>query len=430
MPRQVSVAGAQCSIRALAAIAGAAGITSRGTGQCLWRPCRLFSLDPWSVQKSNVSLTPTLPPPGRPRVAALARLSLRFSKRARGDAGADTACVQAFPGVDQPSDPSATPHFRADPRLQPGSGRTGGLITLVALAILLPVAKAVRGQGEGEAPRTEWSLEAGLGFEYDTNVSVDEVDLSSGQSDYATTADLKLGMRHRLTDRTQAAMTYDLSSSNYREFSRVDRVTQILGGDISTQLGKSSAGLSAYLIDSRLDGEPFLRFVRLSPSLSGFTSQRWFARGAYVYSERDINQRARRNAQTHSAEGDLYYFHRGLRSYFNLGYRYRDEDAVADELDFRAHSLKLRYLRRFDLWKRQAKAEIALRYEVRDYLFDEPTIDERRRDDRLRWKLDFEIPVSARLTWQAYYSYGDYVSNLPRADFIQTIVGTRLQFTW
>jgi hypothetical protein len=304
------------------------------------------------------------------------------------------------------------------------------LSPLAALVVALFAADRVAGQGDGEAPRTEWSLEAGLGFEYDTNVSVDEVDLSSGQSDYATTADLKLGLRHKLTGATQASLTYDVSSSDYREFSRVDRLTQILGGDVSTQLSKSSAGLSAYLIDSRLDGDAFLRFVRVSPSLSGFTSQRWFARGAYVYSEREIDQRAERNAQTHSAEGDLYYFHRGLRSYFNLGYRYRDENAVADELDFRAHSLKLRYLRRFDLWERQAKAEIALRYEVRDYLSDEPTIEERRQDDRLRWKLDFEIPITARFTWQAYYSYGEYVSNLPRADFTQTIVGTRLQYAW
>ncbi|CAN0594612.1 unnamed protein product, partial [Ectocarpus sp. 12 AP-2014] len=79
---------------------------------------------------------------------------------------------------------------------------------------------------------------------------------------------------------------------------------------------------------------------------------------------------------------------------------------------------------------KRAKAEIALRYEVRDYLSDEPTIDEPRGDDRWRWKLDFEIPLSERFTWQSYYSYGDYISNLPRADFTQNILGTRLQYRW
>ena len=44
--------------------------------------------------------------------------------------------------------------------------------------------------------------------------------------------------------------------------------------------------------------------------------------------------------------------------------------------------------------------------------------------------MDFEVPLNDRLTWQWYYSYGDYVSNLPRADFTQNILGTRLQLAW
>ena len=137
-----------------------------------------------------------------------------------------------------------------------------------------------------------------------------------------------------------------------------------------------------------------------------------------------------RNADTHTAEIDLYYFHRGLRSYLNFGYRYRDEDSVAPELSFSGHAVKLRYIRRVMFGQRQVKGEIAVRYEVRDYRADEPTIGEPREDDRLRIKMDAEIPLSNKLSWQLYYSYGDYVSNLPRADFTQTIIGTRLQWTW
>ncbi|MEM1187232.1 MAG: surface lipoprotein assembly modifier [Pseudomonadota bacterium] len=316
------------------------------------------------------------------------------------------------------------PVFFQRQRFASGFGR------LLAACLCLFATSPGQAQGGATAPATSWRLEAGAGVEYDSNVSVDEVDLSSGQSDYAITADFKISARHRFDSATVGTLTYDVGRSDYSEFSRVDRLTHIVGADVSTDLGKSSAGLSIYYIDSRLDEEAFLNFLRVSPSMSGFLSQRWFARGAYVYSERDIDARPLRDASTHSAEADLYYFHRGLRSYANVGYRFRDENAVADELDFLAHSLKFRYIRRFDLWKRKAKTEFALRYEVRDYRSEEPTISERRKDDRLRLKLDFEIPINDRFTWQAYYSYGDYESNLPRADFIQTIVGTRLQYTW
>ena len=277
---------------------------------------------------------------------------------------------------------------------------------------------------------TRWTAEAGIGYEYDTNVSVDEVDLTSGQSDTAWMVDFELGMRHQFSDKTTAGLTYDISQSKYSEFSRVDRLTQIAGADLSHDLGRARAGLSAYYIDSRLDNEAFLQYVRVSPSLAGFLARKWFARGAYVYSEREIEERPQRDATTHTGELDLYYFHRGLRSYLNIGFRYRDEDAVAPELDFAAHALKLRYIRRFELLGQKSKAEVALRYEVRDYSNDEPTIGEPRNDDRLRVKFDLEIPISAKLTWQASASYGDYVSNLPRADFRQTIVSTRLQYVW
>ncbi|WP_439106086.1 surface lipoprotein assembly modifier [Congregibacter sp.] len=302
----------------------------------------------------------------------------------------------------------------------------------ISIAMLCAcAASAIVAQESGEsASKTRWSAEVGVGGEYDTNVSVDEVDLSSGQSDYAAILDLELGVKHSFNDRTEASLNYDVSSSTYQEFSAVDRLTHILGADINTDLGSSNASLSAYYIDSQLDGNDFLKYTRISPSLSGFLSQRWFARGAYVYSEREIDNRSQRDAETHTGELDFYYFHRGLRSYLNLGYRYREEDAVADELDFNAHSLKLRYIRRFDAWERKIKVEAALRYEVRDYNSDEPTIEEPRNDDRLRVKFDLELPLTQRLNWQWYLSYGDYVSNLPRADFTQTIFGTRLQYSW
>ncbi|MFT4769505.1 MAG: hypothetical protein ACI8RN_002650 [Glaciecola sp.] len=300
----------------------------------------------------------------------------------------------------------------------------------LAILCLLVTSPAVAQESDDSVSKTRWRAEVGVGGEYDTNVSVDEVDLSSGQSDYATIIDLELGVKRTFSERTEASLNYDVSKSSYQEFSAVDRLTHIVGADISTDVGSSNASLSAYYIDSQLDGEAFLKYIRISPSLSGFLSRRWFARGAYVYSEREIDNRAQRDAETQTGELDLYFFHRGLRSYFNLGYRYRDEDAVADELDFDAHSLKLRYIRRVDLMERKVKLEAALRYEVRNYNSAEPTIGEPRTDDRMRLKLDLEIPLTQKFTWQWYLSYGDYISNLPRADFTQTIFGTRLQYTW
>jgi hypothetical protein len=299
-------------------------------------------------------------------------------------------------------------------------------LCLFALAALAAGAAAQ----EGEERAREWRGEVGVGAEYDTNVSVDEVDVTSGESDSAWLVDFELGVTQPLGKQTDLNLNYDFSQATYERFSRVDRQTHILGADLGTDLGKANTGVSAYYINSRLDGDPFLEYLRLSPSLSGFLAKKWFARGAYVFSERRIEDRADRDATTHSGEADLYYFHRGLRSYFNIGYRYRDEDATAARFDFRSHGLKLRYIRRFDLFDRQAKVELAWRFEARRYLSPTPSIGVDREDDRSRWKLDLELPLTRRLALHTYASQGNYDSNLPRADFTQTIVGARLSYGW
>lgn len=301
---------------------------------------------------------------------------------------------------------------------------------LLAVAIVCGNIAAAEDSTQTTDFSRSYSATIGAGREYDSNVSVSEVDATSGESDYAWTLDMGVGLKQALGQKTELSLNYDFSQSRYDKFSFVDRQTHIVGANLSTDLTGTKAGLSAYYINSRLDGDPFLEYLRLSPSLSGFLSKRWFARGAYVYAERTINRRNDRDADTHSLEGDLYYFHRGLRSYFNIGYRYRDENTVLDSLDFTSHGIKLRYIRRFTIVGTQAKGEISWRYEERRYLSPDPVIEEKRADNRGRLKLDLEIPLGQRTTLAWYYSFGDFTSNLPRADFDQTIVGTRVELKW
>ena len=158
--------------------------------------------------------------------------------------------------------------------------------------------------------------------------------------------------------------------------------------------------------------------------------RKWFARGAYVYFNKSIDTRPDRDADTHSGELDLYYFLRGLRSYFNVGYRYRDENAEGARYDYTSNAVKLRYIQRFEVFSRIAKLELAWRYEDRDYSSETPSIGEDRDDERHRWRADFEIPLVGRSSMQVYSGYADYDSNYPQADYTQTVVGTRFMYSW
>ena len=302
--------------------------------------------------------------------------------------------------------------------------------SILATAAWISATPAWAAQNPEKLAPAQYSAEVGLGGEYDSNVSVEEVDRSSNQGDYALTMDASLEAKKELSKTAEVAATYDFSQSLYDEFSQVDRQTHILGTDLALDLDALDTGISLYYINSRLDNEKFLELYRVSPSVSGFLARKWFARAAYVYSDKSIENRPGRDANTNSGEVDLYYFHRGLRSYFNLGYRYKDEDADADRLDYTSNSLKLRYIRRFELFSRLAKLELAWRYEDRDYSSVTASIGEDRSDERNRWRADFEIPMIGQSSVQVYYSYADYESNYPQADYTQNLFGIRFLYRW
>jgi len=275
-----------------------------------------------------------------------------------------------------------------------------------------------------------FSAEVAVGTEYDNNVAIDELDASSNQSDYALTLDAELSVDKPLTDSTELGLSYDFSQNLYREFDEVDRQTHILGANLEQDFSAADAGLTLFYIDSRLAGDSFLQLFRVSPSVSGFIGKKWFARGAYVYSSKTLEQNRNRNAQTNAGEADLYFFRRGLRSYFNLGYRYRVENAQAEQFDYQSNSVKLRYVHRIELRRRSIKLEFAWRYEDRDYDSLTPSIAMKRADQRQRIQVDAEIPVMENAAVQIYAGFGDYTSNYNPADYDQSIVGSRFIYRW
>ncbi len=283
-------------------------------------------------------------------------------------------------------------------------------------------------------PATTYSAEIGIGGEYDTNVTIDELDTSIRQGDYALTLDGKMGLRKYVTRDTDLRLSYDFSQDMFQEFSRLNRQSHILGANLGMKIQPLDTGLSFFYVNSLLDGKSFLEIYRVSPSLSGFINRKVFSRAAYVFADKRIEDRSERDAKTHTGELDIYYFARGLRSYFNVGYRFKSEDATLERLDYRAHAAKLRYIRRIDFDDKVLKLELAYRYEDRDYSGSTPGIGsgagEGRKDRRHRWQADLEYPVTENSAVQLYVGYSDYKSNFDVSDYEQGIVGTRFVYRW
>ncbi|MFV0476645.1 MAG: surface lipoprotein assembly modifier [Parahaliea sp.] len=300
----------------------------------------------------------------------------------------------------------------------------------VITALLSLLCATVQAAQNSDKRQTRFSAEVAIGAEYDSNVAIDELDTSSSKSDNALTLDADLSLKTALSEHTELNLSYDFSQNIYQDFGELNRQTHILGTSIEQDFERIDTGLSLFYISSLLDGDSFLTLYRISPSLSGFIGKKWFGRSALVYSDKSLEQNSDRDAQTHTVELDLYYFARGLRSYINVGYRYKDENAEAEHYDYGSNGIKLRYIHRFELPSRTLKLELAWRYEDRHYRHDTPAINRKRSDQRQRWQLDVEIPILKNSAVQLYSSYGNYDSNYWPADYDQLVTGSRFIHRW
>lgn len=277
---------------------------------------------------------------------------------------------------------------------------------------------------------TEVGADVFFGIEHDSNVAVDEVDRSTNLGDIGRRFGGGIRVNHDFSEDVSGKISYGFNAIDYAEFDRLSRQTHTLSTGLTRNMGSLKGNVNYFFTNSRLDNSNFLTYHRVSPSLSGFVSKRWFFRGGYVYGDKTLKQRPGRDATSHGLETDAYYFWRGLRRYFNLGYAYKTENSRADRFDFSGHTVKLRAVQRLELGANLSTLEGGLRYEQRDYQSLTPSIGENRFDDRIKVFIRLDYALTKRLTWRIYADYSDYQSNLPSADYDQTVLGTEIKFSF
>ncbi len=288
---------------------------------------------------------------------------------------------------------------------------------------------AVHAQSENESGRTFFA-EVEAGAEYDSVVSLDELDLSNDVGDQALILEASLGLEQTLAPDTELDLRYSYSVLDYQDVSEVDQSSHILSGDLKTAVGDADVGLAGFYVNSDLNNDPFLELARVSPYVSGFFTKGWFARAAYVYTDKSNDVNPGRDATASIGEIDIYHFPAGQRWFFNVGYKYRDEDASAARFDYSGNTYKLRFVQRLTLWERDARFELGFRRLDRDYSSVTPSIGEERFDRRDRTQAQLELELSERLDLELYYNYSDWESNLPSVDFHQHVAGFRFRYRW
>lgn len=271
-----------------------------------------------------------------------------------------------------------------------------------------------------------FSAEFSAGVEYDDNVSVIDIDNNTGADDFAAVFDGEIEFAPDIGEDSELAFGYSFSQSLYETFDDFNLQSHLASIDASHDLGIFEIGGAYRFAHSRLGGASFLTLNQFSPSIARFFGESLYLRGEYTYTDRNFIGRTDRDGDSHAGAGDAYFFMNGAKTYIALGYRWEKEDAVDPQFDFQGDAFRARFSQRFPVGSRDGHFRAGYRYEIRDYSSITPSISALREDKRHRFNAEVEVPIGKALFARVNAEYGDFQSNLPAADFNQTVVSARI----
>ncbi|MDL0432895.1 surface lipoprotein assembly modifier [Marinobacter sp. TBZ242] len=293
-----------------------------------------------------------------------------------------------------------------------------------------------------EHARLNGHLEAG--FEHDSNVTVDEIDTSSDQSDEAQVFDAGLEGVLKPTEPLNITLGYSLSGRRYQSLDQFDQDIHLLSADISYDFDPVTIGTSYHYSHTTLGADPFLDFRRAGIYLGSLVGENVYLLASVQDKRKDFDDSDARDADIRGASLDSFFFFNQARSYLLLGLDGDREDAEADAYDNDLLRVRVALVHRFTLGGEDNRFRLGWRYEDRDYdqvtvtssdpLLNDPLagdLTERstsRRADRARIvEASWRIGLSDVFSLEPSISWGNYTSNVDSADYDRTVAGITLR---
>jgi hypothetical protein len=293
------------------------------------------------------------------------------------------------------------------------------------------LARALLGTSRtAEGPRKRWQLSGRMGMEVDDNVTVPEVDVSSGEADVAGVFELGGNLRVVDSEALGLGVGYDFYQSVYATLTQANLQFHTLSLEASREVREIDVDLDYSFTASSPGGDGFLDVHSVLPSIGSALRSEWYAVLGYNYRDKDFADVGERDAGQHALVLDNYFFlgDGGVR--IALNYRLENEDATGPEFDYLANVVGARFQTPISPLELELDLELGDRFAARSYANVTPSIG-RRRDDR-QHRLDFGLSrrltdlIVARFDYQHFSS----ISNLPEADYDTNVVNLSLGITY
>ena len=305
---------------------------------------------------------------------------------------------------------------------------------LFAMPVLAPAAE-IRGH-----------LEAGR--QYDSNLTVDELDAASEESDQAWVFEAGLDGAFAATDQTRLNLGYSFSGSRYQTFDRFDQDIHLLSVDLSHDFEPITLGASYHYSHATLAGEAFLDYGRSSVYLGGLMGDELYLLASIQDKRKRFDNNRDRDSTTVGVSVDAFVFFNQAQTHVLFGLDGDRENARAEVHDNRLIRFRSALVHRFTWFGGDHRWRLGWRYEDRAFeaastsapnpLLPGPLAGNSpvggttaRRQDRAhileaRWRLG----LSKIWSIEPSLIHGRYRSNDARADYDRTlaVVNLRAEF--
>ncbi|MDO8341627.1 MAG: hypothetical protein Q7T48_00345 [Cellvibrio sp.] len=272
---------------------------------------------------------------------------------------------------------------------------------------------------QAATPKGTIRLEAGT--EYDSNLSVIELDQFSTQSDWAALLNARLNGSWKATDKLELKGGYSYLSKTYQDYENFDLAIQQLSADVSYQFEPVTIGASFHNADAELADKDLLTLQQTSLYASRLFNKRVFLRGAVNFQDKDFPGNGGRNATNNGFAGDMFVFFNQGTTLIATGFTRDQEDANQAQYDYDGTSLRASISHKFPVWGKNSKVQLGMRYNDRDYSDVTSAVDRRRADTHRVTTLEWEINLTPKIIATSKIERGNYESNFAAADYSETL---------
>ncbi|HTF97293.1 MAG TPA: hypothetical protein VL995_14240 [Cellvibrio sp.] len=265
------------------------------------------------------------------------------------------------------------------------------------------------------------TFEVETGTEYDSNLSIIELDQNSAENDWALVANARMNGQWQANRHVKLKGGLSYNTKTWNDYSAYDLKIKQAFADASYEFKPFTLGVSFHHADAKLDDRDFLTLQQRSIYASRLVNQRFFLRAAVNHQNKDFPGSNIRNANNQSMAGDMFVFFNQGKTFLTLGISNEEERARADQFDYDGINLRTSISHQFTAWNKPNRVQFGVRYDNRDYLSITPELEKKRSDQRRIATLEWDVATSKWLSITTKFERGNYASNIDSADYAETI---------